>query len=124
MHLNPAREGLLTPEQPLASFPWSSFPAYVAGPAGRPGRLRVDRMLGEWGIPQDSAAGRRVFEERLEWRQCGQARDSAGVAWPNHSALAWIAQRLCMGSRGHVAWLLQQKGAPAEAPPGQGFLQL
>ena len=26
-------------------------------------------MLGEWGIPKDSPAGRRVFEERMEWRR-------------------------------------------------------
>ena len=23
--------------------------------------------------------------------------------------LAWIAERLCMGTRGHLAWLLQQR---------------
>ena len=32
-----------------------------------PRAMRVDRLLGEWGIPKDSAAGRRVFEERMEW---------------------------------------------------------
>ena len=26
-------------------------------------------MLGEWGIPKDSTAGRRVFEDRMEWRR-------------------------------------------------------
>jgi hypothetical protein len=31
--------------------------------------MRVDRLLGEWGIPKDSAAGRRAFEERMEWRR-------------------------------------------------------
>ena len=35
----------------------------------RPGWLRVDRLLAEHGIPKDSAAGRRVFEARLEARR-------------------------------------------------------
>ena len=26
-------------------------------------------MLGEWGIPKDSEAGRRVFAEQMEWRR-------------------------------------------------------
>ena len=29
--------------------------------------------------------------------------------------LGWIAQRLCMGSRGHLAWLLQQHKNAADA---------
>jgi hypothetical protein len=28
----------------------------------------VDRLLGEWRIPKDSAAGRRAFAQRLEGR--------------------------------------------------------
>jgi hypothetical protein len=37
------------------------------------------------------------------------------LAWELRSQttmpLAWIAERLNMGSRGHLAWLLQQRGA-------------
>jgi len=37
--------------------------------------------------------------------------------------LAWIAERLSMGSRGHLAWLLQQRGkSPLAAPTGQCLL--
>ena len=57
------------PEQPLSAFGWSSYPPYLAGPSRRPSWLRVDRLLGEWGIPKDSVAGRRVFGERMEWRR-------------------------------------------------------
>ena len=32
-------------------------------------------MLGEWGIPKDSEAGRRVFAERMEWQR---GEDSPG----------------------------------------------
>ena len=38
--------------------PWSSFGWYLSAPEHRPGWRRVDRLLGEHGIEQDSAAGR------------------------------------------------------------------
>ena len=31
--------------------------------------------------------------------------------------LAWIAERLNLGSRGHLAWLLQQRGASGHSGP-------
>jgi putative transposase len=195
VHLNPARAKLLKPEQPLGDFIWSSYPHYLAEPAQRPVWLRVDRLLGEWGIPKDSEAGRRVFAERMEWRRGQDLRDEFKrvergwclggedfrqellekvdtPAGPSHFGeavqeaepvqaerlvvaglkrmgwseadlkarrkgeprkvelarqlrsqttmpLAWIAERLSMGSRGHLAWLLQHRGhcrlsAPAE----------
>ena len=69
VHLNPARAKVLKPEQPLSDFAWSSYREYLAAPSQRPRWLRVDRLLGEWGIPKDSAAGRRVFGERMERRR-------------------------------------------------------
>jgi REP element-mobilizing transposase RayT len=66
VHLNPARAKALKPEEPLRSFRWSSFPEYLSKPARRPGWLRVDRLLGELGMPRDSAAGRRQFERAVE----------------------------------------------------------
>jgi hypothetical protein len=38
-------------------------------PARRPAWLRVDRLLGEWGIPLDSPAGREQFAGRMETRR-------------------------------------------------------
>ena len=61
VHLNPVRAGQLEPAQPLEDFRWSSYPLYLASPRHRPAWLRVDRLLGEWRIPKDSAAGRREF---------------------------------------------------------------
>src|SRR5215204_3746960 len=58
VHLNPARANLLKRDRALADFRWSSYPAYLE-PAQRPKWLRVDRVLGEAGIPRDSPAGRR-----------------------------------------------------------------
>jgi len=69
VHLNPVRAGLLAPDQPLSSFPWSSFPLYRT-PRRRPVWLRVDRLLGEHGIQDDSAKGRAQFTRRMEQRRC------------------------------------------------------
>src|ERR1039458_8627600 len=69
VHLNPARAKVLKAEEPLWAFVWSSYPQYLAAPARRPNWLRVDRLLGEWGIPKDSEAGREVFAERMERRR-------------------------------------------------------
>jgi hypothetical protein len=43
------------------------------------------------------------------------------LAWKLRSQttmpLVWIAERLNMGSRGHLAWLLQQRGKGRHAAP-------
>ncbi len=69
VHLNPARAKLVRAEQPLKSFPWSSWPAYVLAPSRRPAWLRVERLLGEYGIPKDSPAGRHRLEQAVEERR-------------------------------------------------------
>lgn len=69
VHLNPARAGLLKPEERLLAYPWSSLGYYLAAPAHRPKWVRVDRLLGEHGLPQDTAAARQEFERRLEARR-------------------------------------------------------
>ena len=33
--------------------------------------------------------------------------------------MAWVAERLCMGSRGYLAWLLSQKASGASAAPAR-----
>ena len=62
VHLNPARAKLLKPGEPRRKYPWSSWPEYLKRPGKRWPWLGVDRLLGENGIPQDSAAGRRGLE--------------------------------------------------------------
>jgi len=69
VHLNPVRAKLVRPGQPLAVFAWSSWPAYLASPKRRWPWLRVDRLLGEYGIPRDSAAGRRQLAAAVEARR-------------------------------------------------------
>jgi len=74
VHLNPVRAKLLKPEQPLEDFRWSSYPLYLGAPSKRPAWLRMDRLLGEWRIPKDSAAGRRVFAQGMERRRSEDLR--------------------------------------------------
>ena len=69
VHLNPARAKLVAADVPLQSFAWSSWPAYLLAPSKRPAWLRVDRLLGGWGIPEDSSAGRQRLERALEERR-------------------------------------------------------
>jgi len=69
VHLNPARANLLGEADRLLAYPWSSLVWYLAAPEHRPGWIRVDRLLGEHGIAQDTAAGRQEFERRMELRR-------------------------------------------------------
>ena len=69
VHLNPVRAGLVVEEAKLADYAWSSFPEYLKPPRKRAGWLRVDRLLGEWGIRRDNVAGRREFGELIEARR-------------------------------------------------------
>ena len=73
VHLNPARAKVIPPEQPLPAYRWSSWLEYLKSPGKRWEWLRVDRLLGEYRIPQDSAAGRRVLGEALEARRAAEA---------------------------------------------------
>ncbi|MGO8674749.1 MAG: transposase [Limisphaerales bacterium] len=69
VHLNPVRAALLAPEDRLLAYPWSSFGLYLAAPEHRPAWLRVDRLLGEHGLNQDTPVSRREFERHMERRR-------------------------------------------------------
>jgi REP element-mobilizing transposase RayT len=69
VHLNPVRSHLLGPDEALSAYPWSSYPAYLQARSLRPCWLRVDRVLGENGIPGDTLAGRERFEQVMEQRR-------------------------------------------------------
>lgn len=69
VHLNPVRAKLLNPEQRLMEYCWSSWPDYLKRPSQRRSWLRVDRVLGEWGVKEDNAAGRRQLEQGMEQRK-------------------------------------------------------
>jgi len=73
VHLNPARAGRLRAEQGLREYRWSSWPEYLKGPRQRWSWLRVDRLLGEYRVPKDSAAGRKYLERCVEERRAAEA---------------------------------------------------
>ena len=84
VHLNPSRAKLLQKEESLRTYRWSSFPEYLKAPTKRPAWLRVERLLGEYGIHRDSAAGRGRLEEALEQRrgaEDGQAYKPIRRGW-------------------------------------------
>jgi len=88
VHLNPVRAKLLGSEERLLGYPWSSLVWYVAAAEHRPEWIRVNRLLGEHGIGEDTPAGRREFERRMEARR---AQESDGAEW------APIRQGWCLG---------------------------
>ena len=106
MHLNPVRAGLLASDQPLRAFAWSSYPLYLA-PRRRPPWLRVDRLLGEHGIHQDSARGRIEFQRRMERRRSeGEAPEMLAAlrrGWRLGASdfLQRLAEKLGRGGRAH-----------------------
>ena len=73
VHLNPVRAKLLKAGQPLSGYRWSSWPEYLKSPGQRWPWLRVDRLLGEYRIPKDSAAGRRTLEQAMQQRGAAEA---------------------------------------------------
>lgn len=77
IHLNPVRAGLVRAgERRLRTYRWSSFPAYLRPGSGRPGWLRVDRVLGALGFHGAERAARKGYEAYLESRalECGDRR--------------------------------------------------
>jgi REP element-mobilizing transposase RayT len=69
VHFNPVRAGLLRPGDPLEAYHWSSYPLYVSDSAPRPAWLRVDRLLGEWGLRWDQPGVGRQFALLMEARR-------------------------------------------------------
>ena len=67
VHLNPARAGLLRRTERLRQYRWSSWPEYLKRPT-----KRVDRLLGEYRLPGESAAARRRLEAAVEERRRGK----------------------------------------------------
>jgi putative transposase len=103
VHLNPVRAKLLKPEQPLAAYGWSSWPEYLKSPGKRPTWLRVERVLGEWDVRQDTAAGRRQLERGMEQRRELEA-SKARPDWKR------LRRGWCWGPKGFREELLELIG--------------
>ena len=71
--------------------------------------------------------------ERMGWSEADVRAHRKGeprrvdLAWELRSQttmpLAWIAERLNLGTRGHLAWLLQQRGKSQPAAPASQRLR-
>ncbi len=103
-HLNPVRARLIQAGERLLSYPWSSFGAYLAAPEHRPQWVRVDRLLGEHGIQEDSAAGRQRFEAWMERRRAEETEPAV---------LGAMQRGWCLGSEGFKRQMLlrMEKGS-------------
>ena len=84
VHLNPARARLLQAEERLLAYPWNSLGWYLAAPKHRPEWVRVDRLLGEHGIRQDTAGCRQEFERRMEARRKEKADEGDHAVVESH----------------------------------------
>jgi REP element-mobilizing transposase RayT len=111
VHLNPVRAKLLAPEDRLLAYPWSSFPLYLAAREHRPQWLRVDRLLGEHGIQQDTPAGRKEFERQIEGRRLEEV---------NPESLRELREGWCLGAEAFRRECLERmEGKVGENHPGQ-----
>ena len=99
VHLNPVRAGLVPAGDRLLAYPWSSLTSYLAAPEHRPRWIRVDRLLGEHGIPLDTAAGRQEFERRMEARR---------LAETDPEALKTFRRGWCLGGEEFKRQILEQ----------------
>jgi len=78
---------------------WSSYGQYLKAPGKRMGWLRVDRLLGEWGIPKDSPAGRKRFGQCMEHRRCQEGPEADWKA---------VERGWCLGDKAFKEELLAQ----------------
>jgi hypothetical protein len=90
VHLNPVRAGMVPGPERLLSYPWSSFGAYMAAPEHRPCWVRVDRLLGEHGIQEDTPRSRAQFEQWMERRRLEET---------DPEALKVLRRGWCLGSQ-------------------------
>jgi len=98
VHLNPVRAKLLGPAEKLCRYRWSSYPAYLMPARQRPRWLRVDRLLGEHGLPCDIPAARREFAVRMEARRAADL----GKEWKA------VRRGWCLGSQEFREALLEK----------------
>jgi len=111
VHLNPVRAKLLAPEDRLLAYPWSSFPLYLAAREHRPQWLRVERLLGEHGIQQDTPAGRKQFERQIERRRLEEL---------DPESLRELREGWCLGAEAFRRECLERmEGKVGENHPGQ-----
>ena len=78
VHLNPVRAKLLSAQERLLAYPWSSWGWYLSAPEHRPQWMRVDRLLGEHGLREDTPEARAELERRVE---ASRVEEEDGARW-------------------------------------------
>ena len=99
VHPNPARAKPLKAEDRLSAYPWTGLVWYAAAREHRPEWVRVDRLLGEHGCAEDTAASRRRFEMGMEARR----QEETNPRSPRVPRRGW-----CLGSEEFKQRLLEQ----------------
>ena len=96
IHLNPVRAGMISLEQRLFDYPWSSYRWYATR-SGRTEWFAAERVLGELGL-EDTAVGRRLYAERMRERAVDERGDrNAGVNEGLRRGWAWAGPAFANG---------------------------
>ena len=96
VHLNPARAGLLGERDRLQKYRWSSYPSYLRFGRKPEPWLRVDRLLDEHGLSQNSRRDRLELARRMETRRTASPSPISAV----------IRRGWCFGAPDFIAHLL------------------
>jgi len=107
IHLNPVRARMISLEERLFDYRWSSYPGYVASKE-RSAWLEADRVLGELGL-RDDAEGRRRYAERMRSRA---VEELAGRA--EADGVAELRRGWCVGGAGFRERMLRLLETAAE----------
>lgn len=105
IHLNPVRARMVSLDQRLYNYRWSSYRWYVAR-AGRAAWFEAGRVLGELGL-DDSVGGRQEYARRMRMRA---AEELSGA---NGASDAELRRGWCMGGpafRERMLQLLEKVG--------------
>lgn len=99
--LSPVQAGLVTPQQALTTFAWSSYASLLQAPENRPAWLQTDLLFQQLGLT-DTPAGRAAFEQQMEAHRA----DIKADRWKN------IRRGWCLGSDEFRNTLLQAAEKP------------
>ncbi len=105
LHLNPIRARMVSLQERLFDYRWSSYRWYAAG-TGRPEWFEPGRVLGELGL-DDTVSGRRCYAERMRERAVDELagkNEDADKAWQR----GW-----CLGGAGfreRILTLIERAG--------------
>ena len=79
----------------------NSYGQYLKEPKQRPPWLRVDRVLGEAGIPSDTEAGRKEYAQRMELRRAEkEPEDYDRLVAEGLKILRWDEEELALRRKG------------------------